>query len=329
VKHSSATIFLSVVVPLYNEESGLREFHNKLVSTASSVGDGNYEIIYCDDGSTDNTPAIVAELHAKDEKTKLLSLSRNFGKEIALAAGIAEAHGKAIITIDGDGQHPVEKIPEFIKKWQKGAKVVVGIRVSNNNEGPVKRYGSRLFYLLFNSLSGQHLVPGSSDFRLIDQDVQRQLVKLTEPDRITRGLIDWLGFRRDYIDFKANPRLAGKASYSTNKLLRLATHSFISLSPKPLYFFGYLGIFITATSLLLGLTVFIEQILLRDPLLWEFTGTAMLSIMLLFMTGIILMSQGILALYVSQVHNQTKGRPLYIVDTSRSIGLENKEAPSA
>jgi len=312
---------LSVVVPVYNEGAVLHAFHLSLLHVLEPLTEGSFEVIYCNDGSQDDTAAHIQAWHAKDARIKALSLSRNFGKEIALSAGIARAQGQAVLTIDGDGQHPVELIPHFLESWRAGNKVVIGLRTENSKEGWFKRLGSRYFHLLFNKLTGQQLVAGSSDFRLIDHEVQQEFVRMSESDRVVRGLIDWLGFKRDYIHFKAYAREHGTAGYSKRKLLKLAADSFVSLSPTPLYLFGYLGIMITVLALLLGIAIIIEQLLLGDPLHWHFTGTAMLGILILFLVGIVLLSQGILSLYISHIHNQSKQRPLYVIDYEASAGL--------
>ena len=308
---------LSVVVPVYNEAAGLPAFHKSLLATLAGLS-YDWEVIYCDDGSTDKTAELVGNWHQADKRVKLVRLSRNFGKESALAAGIAAAGGDAIVTIDGDGQHPVELLPQFLAAWQDGAQVVVGVRDSINGGRP----GSRLFYTLFNQLTSQKLVPGSTDYRLIDKVVRQAFLELKETDRITRGLIDWLGFRRAFVHFDVKPRHSGAGSYDRAKRWQLATHSFVSLTPKPLYIFGWLGVFITVCALLLGSAVFIEQLLLGDPWHWRFTGTAMLGILTLFLVGIILMSQGILSLYISHMHTQSKQRPLYVIDYQASAGIE-------
>ncbi len=316
VKNKAAQ--LSIVVPVYNEGAGLAVFHQSLIETLNALGH-DYEIIYCDDGSIDDSAALVQQWHQADQRVKLIKLSRNFGKESALAAGIAAASGAAIITLDGDGQHPVELLPQFVAAWQKGARVVVGIR---SNRGAEPQLGSRLFYQLFNKLTHQKLIPGSTDYRLIDASVQQAFLELKETDRITRGLIDWLGFERTFIHFTAKPRQTGAAGYDRGKRWQLAANSFVSLTPTPLYLFGYLGVFITGGALLLGGAVFIEQLLLADPLHWKFTGTAMLGILILFLVGMVLMSQGILSLYISHMHTQSKQRPLYVVDYQGSAGIE-------
>lgn len=310
---------LSIVVPVYNEAAGLMTFHQSLIEVLAQLK-ADYEIIYCDDGSDDNTAELVRQWHKAQPRVKLIRLSRNFGKESALAAGLAVATSDAIITLDGDGQHPVELIPAFVKAWQNGAQVVVGVRDNGRLQ-----VGSRLFYGLFNRLTAQKLVPGATDFCLLDKVVQRAFLELKETDRITRGLIDWLGFRRSLIHFTAKPRQTGRAGYDRGKRWQLAANSFVSLTPTPLYIFGYLGVIITGWSLLLGLAVFIEQLILGDPWQWNFTGTAMLGILILFLVGIVLMSQGILSLYISRLHNQTKQRPLYVIDYSTSAGLEKPD----
>jgi len=314
---------ISVVVPVYNESRLIAGFHAALLAMLQTLS-YTFEIIYCDDGSSDETPELIRAWCKKDDRVKLIRFSRNFGKESALTAGLSEATGDAILTLDGDSQHPVELIPKFLAAWEAGAQVVIGVRTANSGEGWVKRHGSKLFYRLLNNITGQKTVPGSSDFRLIDRVVQEAFLLLTETDRMTRALIDWLGFKREYVYFKANAREDGAAGYTFSKLTKLATNSFVSQSPQPLYISGYLGIFITCAAFILGFAVFIEQILLGDPWSWNFTGTAMLGIMLLFLVGIVLVSQGVLALYISHIHSQAKGRPLYIIDRAASAGLQGE-----
>jgi dolichol-phosphate mannosyltransferase len=250
----------------------------------------------------------------------VLSLSRNFGKEIAMTAGIHAARGRAIITLDADGQHPVELIPEFIKKWQAGSKVVIGVRVANAGEGWMKRVGSRWFYRLLNRLTGLKLRPGISDFQLIDRVVQQEFARMTERSRITRGLIDWLGYPRQYIEFKAKPRAMGEASYSIKKLFKLAVDSVVSLSISPLYMTAYIGAVVLPLSLLLGLGMFINW-LARDPLGLHATGGAYVLVLLLCLVGVLLMSQGIIGLYLSHIHTETQNRPLYVIHEESSVRL--------
>lgn len=310
---------ISVVVPVYNEAPGLEQFHVSLLAALGHLS-GGHEIIYVDDGSTDTSPEVLSRLARKNSVVRVLRLSRNFGKEVATTAGIHAARGQAILTLDADGQHPVERIPDFVVAWQKGAKVVIGLRTANQREGLLKRYGSKLFYALFNKFTGVKLQPGSTDFRLIDQTVQHDFAQMTERNRITRGLIDWLGYERVYIRFAAKPRLSGSAGYSFKKLLKLAVDSVISLSLSPLYITSYIGAVVLPVSVLLGLGMLVNA-LFRDPLHLHATGGAYLMVLILFLVGILLVSQGIIGLYLSHIHTETQNRPLYIVDKEHSENL--------
>jgi len=318
-------MLLSIIVPMYNEQEVLHDFHSLLLPEAKKSSSNSFEIIYVNDGSEDQTLPLLTELASKNKNIKVVNLSRNFGKEIATTAGISVAAGDATIIMDGDGQHPPALISDFINKWQSGAQVVVGVRGSNQEEGAIKKWGSKIFYKLFNTMSGAEIVPRSTDFRLIDKVVRIEFLKFTERQRITRGLIDWLGFNRDYVTFDAPARLAGEASYKTSQLVKLAMNSFVSLSLTPLFFFGWIGVVITSLSLLVGIFIFVEQFLLNDPLYLNFTGPALLGIFTSFLIGLVLTSQGIIAIYLSHVHGQSQARPLFVIDTTHSIGLQAVE----
>ena len=320
---------LSVVIPCYNESRNIVPFYEHLSQQLAKINDDDglnltCELIYVNDGSSDDTLEKLYKLASHNPHVKIIDLSRNFGKEIATSAGIHYATGDAILTIDADDQHPVELIPKFIKKWQAGAQVVTGIRLSNQKEGFIKRYGSKLFYGPFNRLTGSQLVPGSSDFRLIDKVVQAEFLKLTERNRITRGLIDWIGFKQDYIEYHANARLSGEAGYSVGRLVGLALNSSISLSLKPLYFSMYAGAIVLPISVLLGVFSAIEM-LIGDPLGLDITGGGFVIILILFLIGLLLTSQGIMALYLSHMHTEAQNRPLFIVNHQTSRGLGDKD----
>jgi len=307
---------------MYNESEVVNAFHSNLLKEVLKATSDSYEIIYVNDGSIDNTLKLLREIAKKNTKVKVLNLSRNFGKEVATTAGISISSGDATILMDGDGQHPPSLIKEFIKKWQGGAQVVVGVRTSNTNEGFIKKWGSKMFYQIFNSFSSVKMVPKSTDYRLIDKSVRLEFMRFTERQRITRGLIDWLGFKRDFIEFEAPERMGGEASYKTHQLVKLAMNSFISLSLTPLFLFGWVGGFITFSSFLLGMFILIEQFILGDPLFVNFTGPAILSIFIAFLIGLVLMSQGIIAIYLSHVHGQTQQRPLFVIDRDNSSNID-------
>jgi glycosyltransferase involved in cell wall biosynthesis len=278
-----------------------------------------YELVFVNDGSTDRSAEILHDLAARDAAIRILTLSRNFGKEVATTAGIHAAHGQAILTIDADGQFPVERIPAFVEKWQAGARVVIGRR-QGRVSGFGKRVGTKLFYYIFQRLMGVRIDPSTSDFRLIDQEVQAQFNRLTERHRMTKALIDWLGYEREYVPYTENPRLHGDATYSYRKLFKLAIDSAISLSISPLYITAYIGAVVLPLATLLGLGM-IANWLLGDPLGLHATGGAYLIVLILFLIGVLLVSQGIIGLYLSHIHTETQNRPLYVIDEAHSRGL--------
>jgi glycosyltransferase involved in cell wall biosynthesis len=314
---------ISIVVPVYNEGLGISLFHAGLVDALKDAAP-NYEIIYCDDGSNDNSAHIIGKWCIEDARVKLMKLSRNFGKEIATTAGIHKASGAAIITLDADGQHPPELIADFISHWRAGDKVVIGLRTMNQNEGFIKRFGSYFFYMIFNRVAGVKLEPRSTDFRLIDRSVQQEFIPMSEHNRITRGLIDWLGYKRSYIPFRANQRLKGTAAYSVSKLFKLAIDSIISLSTSPLYLVAYIGAIVLPVSLLLGVFMLCDAVL-GDPAHLHATGGAYVVVLILSLVGVLLVSQGITGLYLSHIHAETQNRPLFIIDRESSIGIDDKQ----
>lgn len=304
--------FLSIIIPVYNEEANLVWHHKKIKKYLKQLG-FDYEIIYIDDGSSDNSLTILKQLCKEDSHSRFISFSRNFGKELATSAGLHETKGQAVIMIDADGQHPIEIIDDFIQKWRDGNKVVIGVRTSNVNEGFIKRYGSKVFNKIINNITGRKTPPGSTDYRLLDRQVVDEFRKLNEHNRITRGLIDWLGFRRDYIYFEAPERHAGTASYSIKKLIQLAVHALVSQTTKPLQLTGYLGAFVMLVSVMLGLFIAIESFILGDPLHLGITPSGILALFISFLVGVVLACQWLLALYVENIHNETQGRPLYVI----------------
>ncbi|MBR5621473.1 glycosyltransferase family 2 protein [Candidatus Saccharibacteria bacterium] len=313
---------ISVIIPIHNESEGIKDFlDKKLLPAVAEIKGYGTEVIFVDDGSTDNSLEILQGYADKKASIKVVALSRNFGKEAALSAGLQVAKGDAALTIDADGQQPPELIPKFIKKWEDGAEVVTGVRDHYTRHGLVQKLGSKLFYFLLRKMGNKHTVPGSTDFRLIDRVVIDEFNTLSEHNRITRGLIDWLGFKQEYVKYTYGVRMAGKPSYSLKKLFRLAMDSFISMSTTPLIALGYLGAIITFLSGCLGLFCIINQYILGDPLHLYWNGAVQMTIFITFLIGIVLISQATIALYISHIHAETQGRPLYIIDRKRSKNL--------
>lgn len=319
---------ITIIVPCHNEAAGLPELHQVLAAALATLP-YQFEILMIDDGSTDETVAIAHRLARHDLRIQVIELSRNFGKEVAITAGLHRAQGEAAIMIDADLQHPPRLIAQFLAAWQEGAEVVVGVRArSNRHAGWLKRTTSHLFYRFINLIAEQVVTPGATDFRLLDRMVIDEFNRFTERNRMTRGLIDWLGFRRAEITFMPGQRHAGRASYGWNKLFTLAMHSVISLSLFPLKLAGYLGVIITSISLPLGIFMYVEKYLLDDPWKMNFTGTAQLAVLLVFMVGMVLASLGLMSLYIGAIHAEVTNRPLYVLRRARRLESHRRE-PSA
>lgn len=309
---------LSIIVPAYNEEKNIRPFYDKIRSVFPSLGsEYTYELIFINDGSCDQTNDEIEKIVKEDARVKYIDFSRNFGKEIGTTAGINLCSGDACMMLDADLQHPVELIPDFIRKWEEGFEVVVGIRETSKSDSWVKILGGKIFYWVINKISDTPIIPNATDFRLLDRVVIEEFNRFGETKRLTRGLIDWLGFKRSFITFQANDRLHGTASYSVWKLARLAFHSFISLSLFPLKAAGYIGIFITILSFISGSYIFLGKYFFNWYWALTFSDSEDLAIFIVFLVGIILMSIGLISLYIANIHEEVIKRPLYVMRRSK------------
>ena len=303
---------ISIVIPVHNEEKNVPLVYDAVNSAFASMSHYRPEIIFVNDGSTDRTTETVISL-TDDPAVVYLEFTRNFGKEAATSAGIHAATGDAIMMIDADLQHPPHLIPEFIARWEAGADVVVGVRQSNIGEGPIKRLGSRAFYKLMDVISETPMASGETDFRLIDREVADEFNKLTEHARMTRSLINWLGYRAEVIPFDAPERQHGRAAYSIVKLFRLAFHAIVANSLLPLRLAGYLGLVISTISFIFGIVIFVNRYLFGDVMHWHISGPAQLAIINVFLIGVVLMALGAIALYIGKIDAEVTGRPLYVV----------------
>jgi dolichol-phosphate mannosyltransferase len=306
---------LSIVIPAYNESENINKFYSTIHQVLNSQRQFSFELIFVNDGSKDRTLDLIKDLPTENQNVKVryLDFSKNFGKEAATTAGVHNATGEGVLVIDADLQHPVELIPEFIKKWEDGAEIVVGIRIENKNIGLVKRLGSHIYYKIVNLISETNITPNATDFRLLDRKVVDEFKKMTEHNRMTRGLIDWMGYKRNCVYFKANERFAGEASYSKIKLLKLALSSFVAHSLLPLKFAGYLGIVTTLVSGALGFFMIVEKYILKDPLSLGISPITQLATLIVFLIGIILCCLGLVALYIGLISTEVQNRPLYII----------------
>jgi len=303
---------ISIIIPIYNESANIPVLYQELKAVLNKQT-ADFEIIFINDGSTDTSTQAINKLIAADDSIKLIDFTRNFGKETAVTAGLNCCQGQAAIIIDADLQHPVELIPQFIAKWQQDAKLVIGVRKKSYGINIFKRISSWFYYKIINSIAEIKVKPQATDYRLLDRDVINEFNRLTEKNRMVRGLIAWLGFKPEYLYFEAPPRRDGQARYNSLKLFKLALSSMISLSLFPLKFAGYLGMFITFIAGLGGLFIFIEKYILDDPLNMNFSGPAILAVIILFLIGIVLSCLGLIALYIANINAEVVNRPLYVI----------------
>jgi dolichol-phosphate mannosyltransferase len=314
---------ISIIIPIYNEEENIPLIFSAVEKVMEKESDYDCEIIFIDDGSSDDSAAVIGSIietrrgamieTRRGASVHVLEFSRNFGKEPATSAGLEYAKGSAVIMIDADLQHPPSLIPEFLRKWEAGAEVVVGVREKSKGVGFFKKLSSMLYYHLINAMTETTITPRATDYRLLDKKVVKELNKLTEKNRMTRALIDWLGFKREYVYFVAEERANGEASYGFLQLLKLAVDSMVAMSLLPLKLAGYGGVVIILFSGSLGGFIFVEKYLLHDPWGMSISGSAILAVIILFLVGIILASLGLMALYIASIHAEVVDRPLYVI----------------
>jgi dolichol-phosphate mannosyltransferase len=303
---------ITIVVPVHNEQECVPILLTELRKVVNKLTAYNFEFVFIDDGSSDQSAAVIKEAMAEYNELRLIEFARNFGKEAAVSAGIHDSKGDAVIIMDADLQHPPQKIPAFIEQWEQGGEVVVGLRKADGKESRLKRVGSIWFYRIMRWISHTEVTPHATDYRLLDRCVVNEFNRLTERNRMTRGLIDWLGFRRTYVSFAAAVRQHGEASYTFRKLVSLAINSFTAYSMLPLRMAGYIGMFILLIAAPACTFVLIEQYIMGDPLRLNFSGSASLGLAVLFLVGIVLVCLGLVALYIAHIHTEVIGRPLYI-----------------
>ncbi len=313
----------SVVVPCFNEESNLEELYSRFTEAAESWSD-DYEVIAVDDGSGDATLRKLKEIHEKDPRWKALSLSRNFGHQYALSAGLERAPGDAVIVLDADLQDPPEVITEFIEKWKDGHEVVYAVR-RNRKEGPLKKFAYWLFYRMLSKTSKLDDIPlDSGDFCLMDRKVVDVIVRMPERVRFVRGLRVFAGYRHAGIEYDRQARAAGEPQYTFAKLMRLAVDGIVGFSGAPLRIAGLFGFFLAVLSFLGGLFTFFQRIFpdfFASFGLRPVPGYATIVIAILFLGGVQLVFLSIIGEYIYRIFEEVKDRPSWIV--AESVGFDD------
>ncbi len=305
---ASSVPCVSIVIPLFNEAGSITDLLARL-EAVKAQGAAQFDFVFVDDGSKDGTWDTIKRLTAGRSDCSLIRLSRNFGKETALSAGIDAARGDAVILMDGDLQHPPELIPEFLTHWKAGQDVVYGVRRDRDNDGALRGTLSRLFYRVFNSLSDTHITPDAGDFRLMSRRVVDAIRLLRERSRFMKGIYSWVGFEGIGVPFDPPPRKHGRSSFSLGGLFKFAFEGLISFSTVPLKLGILLGVVVATFALLLGLFYFTRTLTYGI----DVPGYASIIVSVLALGGLILLQLGLVGLYVGRVLEEVKGRPLYIV----------------
>ncbi|MDD2798987.1 MAG: glycosyltransferase family 2 protein [Bacteroidales bacterium] len=298
---------LSVVIPIMNEAGNVSLMVDRLTHTLEKII--NFEIIFVNDGSTDNTLEVIKELGEKDDRIKYLSFSRNFGHQSALRAGLDYAEGDCVVSMDGDLQHPPELIPAMIEKWKEGYDVVYTLRKDTSETGFLKRKTSEFFYKLINKLSDVEIEQGSADFRLVDSSVIDALRKFKENPIFYRGLVRWLGFKQFALEYVPEKRTWGQTKYSFKKMFRFAIIGITSFSIRPLHASTILGMVMAIASFLYGMYAIILKLFTDQTI----PGWTSLLIVVSFIGGIQLLMIGILGEYLGKLFIESKRRPAYII----------------
>ena len=313
---------ITVVIPVLNEAEGL----DALVAEIARSLDGHdfaWSVLFVDDGSTDATLARIRALNAADPRFTAISLSRNFGKEIALAAGLRQARGDAVVIMDADLQQPPKMIPDFVAEWRKGSKIVFGKREGRRYDSALRRGVSRLFHSVFNRITRTPLPVGIVDFLLLDRKAVDAFNRLDERTRFSKGLYAWIGFSPTFIPFDYGERKAGGSRFSFLRLASFALDGFVSFSSLPLKVWSYLGAVISLAALAYG-AYFLVRSLIHGA---DVPGYPSLIVSIMFFAGVQLVSLGVIGEYLARIYEEVKGRPLYVIAEEIGSRDDTKAAP--
>ena len=303
---------LTVVIAAFNEEASLPEMHRRLGVVLDGL-EAQATVLYVDDGSRDGTWQVLQSLAAADPRVQLLRLARNFGKELALTAGLDHVETDAALVIDADGQDPPELIPQFVAKWREGFDVVYGTRTRREGESWFKRFTAAAFYRVMSRLSHTPIPPDTGDFRLMSRPVLDALRQLRERQRFMKGLFTWVGFRQVSLPYERAPRLAGGSKFNYWRLWNLALEGITSFSTVPLRLATYVGVLTALGAFAWGLWIVARTVLWGDPV----EGWPSLVTGMLFLGGVQLVALGIIGEYLGRLYLEVKQRPLYLIAEAR------------
>ena len=314
---TSSLKIISLVAPMYNEQEVLSIFFDAIEQCFSNI-DYDYEVVCVNDGSSDNTYDLLKRRAERNARIKIVNLSKNYGKEIALTAGLDHASGNAAIPIDCDLQDPIEVIPTLIEKWEEGYDVVLARRIDRTSDSFFKRFTSNIFYKLIDKISDIHIPSNVGDFRLIDRKVVCALSQFREKSRFMKGLFASLGFKETTIDYIRAPRAPGNTKWNYWKLYKLALEGIISFTSLPLKIWSYVGATVALGAFIYGFYLIFKTLILGV----DTPGYASLMVVLLFMSGLILLCLGVVGEYLARIFIEIKGRPMYIIMDKIGFGAD-------
>src|SRR5437763_5170193 len=310
---------LSVVAPVYNEEGTIEEFYSRVRAALEGL---NFELVLVDDGSTDSSATILERLAESDPRVRLVYLSRNFGHQTALTAGLDHARGDAVVMLDADLQDPPELVPRMLDHWRHGCDIVYAVRERREGESRFKLSTAKWFYKLFDKLAQVELEHNSGDFRLLDRRPLDALLAMRERSRFLRGMTVWVGYRQAAVPYKRAPRYAGETKYTVSRMLRFSLDAISSFSHRPLQLATLLG-FLISTLAFIAIPVVIVLRILGSYL----PGFGSITIAVLLLGGIQLIAIGIIGEYVGRIYDEVKGRPLYLVQARINIPASDLPEP--
>lgn len=301
-------VFISCIVPVYNEQEVIEDFLLQLEQQLQQIAN-RFEIIVVDDGSKDATVSKVEAFANRSSNLKFIAFSRNFGKETALTAGLEYCLGDVVILIDADFQHPIQLIPEFLKRWTEGYEMVYGARSNRDQESTIKRNFAHLFYHVMSKITNIHIPNNAGDFRLLDRKVVEALNSIEERGRFMKGLYAWVGFKSFAVPFEVQTRAGGKSTYKFSRLTELALTGITSFSDIPLRIWSYVGFIISSIALIYALYFVLKTLIFGV----DVPGFPSILVGIMFFGGIQLLSIGILGEYIARIFNEVKQRPRYII----------------
>lgn len=315
---------ISIVLPVFNESQTLPALYARLAGVMRRLGE-SYELVFVNDGSRDGSLDVLKKLAAEDSKMRVVSLSRNFGHQMAITCGLDRARGAAVIVMDADLQDPPELIPTLIERWREGYDVVYAVREERQGESLFKRATAALFYRLIRRLSRVEIPADTGDFRLLSRRAVEGLRATTERNRFVRGLVGWIGYRQTGVRFVREERAAGETKYPFRKMLKFAIDGITSFSFVPLQMATYFGFLISGASFLYIVYAVLQKLLTDRPV----TGWTSLMVAMLFLGGVQLITLGIIGEYIGRIYEEVKQRPLYLVDETFGFESESKKGSSS